>query len=346
MPDIPDQMTFVPETLHKRDAFSETWSGHLAEEPDFKVVLRKMDGVRWWVRPIAWFLVRRELRALRAVAGMEGVPRLLRVDDEGLLRSWLHGTPLQMARPTGPEWYRDAKHLLREMRRRGVTHNDVAKPQNWLRTPDGRAAVIDFQLASVRRKQGKLFRIMAREDLRHLLKQKRNFAPHLLTPSERRMLARKSLPSRVWMATGKRLYNFITRRLMNWSDSEGIEDRLVTDGATAARLLKADDRVRGVAVYAYPRSAGGVGVYAFVETNMTSDDLRALVPASRADLLQPVPELPRADDGSVRDDILHLIAANRVEELEQVMVKEPDLADMLAPVIAGRLNLTDRVLKP
>ena len=205
MADAPQTLSFVPETVHKRDVFSETISGHLAEDPGFKVVLRKLDGVPWWARPIARLLARREVRGLRAVRGIEGVPQLLRVDREGLLRSWSHGTPLQLAKPAEAAWYRDAKRLLREMRRRGVTHNDIAKPQNWLMTPDGRAAVIDFQLASVHRRKGKLFRVMAREDLRHLLKQKRNFAPHLLTASEKRVLERKALPTRIWMATETRI---------------------------------------------------------------------------------------------------------------------------------------------
>ena len=63
------------------------------------------------------------------------------VDRDGLYRSWTEGTPLHLARPADPAWYRDAHRLLREFRRRGITHNDLAKPQNWLMTPDGRAAV-------------------------------------------------------------------------------------------------------------------------------------------------------------------------------------------------------------
>ena len=86
-------ITFVPETVHKRDVFSETISGHLAEAPDVKVVLRKLDGVPWWARPVAGYLARREIRGLRAVAGIEGVPELLRVDAEGILRSWSAGIP-------------------------------------------------------------------------------------------------------------------------------------------------------------------------------------------------------------------------------------------------------------
>ena len=157
------------------------------------MVLRKLDDVPFYARPLAWWLARKEIRGLKAVQGIEGCPVLLRADEVGLLRSWTQGTPLQLAKPTDPAWYRDARRLLREMRRAGVTHNDIAKPQNWLMTPEGRAAVIDFQLASVHHHRGKLFRVKAREDLRHLLKQKRAYAPELLTASEQRMLNRKSL---------------------------------------------------------------------------------------------------------------------------------------------------------
>ena len=342
MADAPQTLSFVPETVHKRDVFSETISGHLAEDPGFKVVLRKLDGVPWWARPIARLLARREVRGLRAVKGIEGVPQLLRTDREGLLRSWSHGTPLQLAKPGEAAWYRDAKRLLREMRRRGVTHNDIAKPQNWLMTPDGRAAVIDFQLASVHRRKGKLFRVMAREDLRHLLKQKRNFAPHLLTASEKRVLERKALPTRIWMATGKRAYNFVTRGLMNWSDGEGTEDRIARDGAAVHEALSG---VGEVALFTYALPAKGVGIYAFAETGLDAAALRSMVAEDKADLVQPVARMPRRADGSVREDALHLVATNRLDELELLMAAEPGLEEVLKPIIAGRLNLTDRILK-
>ena len=35
------------------------------------------------------------------------------------------------------------------------------------------------------------------------------------------MLARKSLPTRVWMATGKKVYYGITRGLFRFTDREG-----------------------------------------------------------------------------------------------------------------------------
>ncbi len=344
MTDLTDA-TFVPETVHKRDVFSETISGRLEGVEDFPVVLRRLDGVPWFAKPLAWWLARREIRGLKAVQGIEGCPVLVRVDKTGLLRSWTQGTPLQLAKPGEADWYRDAKRLLRQMRRAGVTHNDIAKPQNWLMTPDGRAAVIDFQLASVHRRRGRLFRVMAREDLRHLLKQKRAYAPELLTASEIRMLNRKALPSRIWMATGKKLYNFITRRLMNWSDGEGTEDRIDREGPALREAWRKDARITDVVFCTYARAAKGVGLYAFVETELEAEVLAAMVKDPKPELIQPVKALPRGADGAPRLDALQLIAANRLDELEVLMGREPALGAVLGPIVAERLNLTDRVFK-
>ncbi len=339
------QAVFVGETVHKRDVFSETISGTLEGVADFPVVLRKLDGVPAYAKPLAWWLARREIRGLEAVQGIEGCPVLVRVDKTGLLRSWTQGTPLHLAKPTDPAWYKDARRLLRDMRRAGVTHNDIAKPQNWLMTPDGRAAVIDFQLASVHRRRGRMFRVMAREDLRHLLKQKRAYAPDLLTPSEIAMLNQKALPSRIWMATGKKLYNFITRRLMNWSDGEGTEDRIEREGPALRTAWEGDTRVSGVALCTYARAAKCVGLYAFVETNLDTEALMAMAPAPKPDLVQPVRHLPRHDDGSPRLDVLQLIAANRLDELQTLLSGDDALSNAVQPIINDRLNLTDRVFK-
>ncbi|WP_196778371.1 serine/threonine protein kinase [Thalassorhabdomicrobium marinisediminis] len=328
---------FIPTTTHKRDEFSETVSGHLEGAPERKLVLRKLDGVPVWAKPIAAFLARKEVRSLRVVTGITGTPELIRVDEEGILRSWSEGIPLNLAKPDDAAFYKDAKRILREMRARGVTHNDLAKPQNWLQAPDGRAAVIDFQLASVHRRRGKLFRLMGYEDLRHLVKQKGRYARHLLTPTERRMLQRKSLPTRIWMATGKKLYNAVTRGLFNWSDSEGSGNRIAQEGAAIRAELMAHEGVRDVILCAFALPAKGTGIYAFAETDLDPKALRALVPESRVELIQPVATLPRAD-------LAELIAMNRLDELEIVLQREPELRDTVAPIVAGRLNLTDRRL--
>ncbi|MEM6481938.1 MAG: serine/threonine protein kinase [Pseudomonadota bacterium] len=333
---------FVPETLQKRDIFSETIAGHLEGQPGLSLALRSLENVPFYARPLAYWLAGRERRALNKVKGIEGCPELIRADRRGLLRIWTLGTPLQLAKPNDAAFYADARRLLREMRRRGVTHNDIAKPQNWLMTPSGKAAVIDFQLASVHRRRGLWFRIMAREDLRHLLKQKRAYAPELLTASQHRMLDQKSLPAQIWMTTGKRAYNFVTRRLMNWSDGEGTEDRVERDGPSLHAALRANRNVKDVVICTFARPAKGAGLYVFVETDLAEHALRDLCPSPQPELIQAVEFLPRDVNGAPRVDALQLVASNRMDELAALNEQSPDLSRALAPIIASRLNLTDR----
>lgn len=334
------QIEFIPVTLLKRDAFSETQSGHFSDDVRKRLVRRRLDTLPWWSRGIGRHLAAREARALERLRGVRGVPRLIQFDRVGLIRSWLDGSPLHQKGEIDRRWADDAHLLLREIHRRGVTHNDLAKPQNWLVTPDGCAAVIDMQLATVHRRRGWLFRLAKYEDLRHLLKQERRFAPELLTPTARRLLERRSWPSRVWLALAKPVYNFVTRTLLNWSDSEGNGKSLDSRILAARERLLATPGVRDVAILRYPRP-GGIGLYAFVESDGTLISRTNRTP----DLLQVVPKLPRSPKGRVRADILALVAENRIGELESILADRADLATILKPIIDGRLNLTDRYIR-
>ncbi|MEM1360720.1 MAG: serine/threonine protein kinase [Pseudomonadota bacterium] len=332
---------FQPETVLKRDAFSETVIG---SEPGIaeRLVLRRLDQLAQPGRAIGRWLATREYRALEASQGIEGVPVVVRFDRMGLLRIWMEGTPLQAARPDDPGFYRDAARIVRALHRRGVTHNDLQKPQNWLMKPDGAAAVIDFQLATVSKRRGRLFRIRAYEDLRHLLKQKQRYAPHLLTARERAIVAQRSLPSRIWRRTYKPVYNFITRKLMQWSDGEGMGQRLQDEGPAIRAELLSYDQVHDLALSSYPSGGRGKGLYGFVETDLAADELRGLLPETQVELLQPVRALPRTETGAPRQDLLDLVAMNRIEEIAPLLARDPALEAVMAPIVAGRLNLTDR----
>ncbi|MFN4101551.1 MAG: serine/threonine protein kinase [Pararhodobacter sp.] len=332
---------FEPEAVLKRDHFSEIVAGRDADTGE-KLVMRRLSGLPWTTRWLARLLARREITALKAVSGIDGAPRLIRADAEGILRSWTTGLPLNLSPPTEKLWYDDARRILREMRRRGITHNDLNKPQNWLRMPDGRAGVIDFQLARVHRRRGVMYRMGAYEDLRHLLKQKRRYRPEALTPRERAMVEARTWPSRIWRNSVKPLYNFITRRLMNWSDSEGVDHRLQRDGPELVAALKAVPGVRDAMLCSYPMAGRGTGLYAFVETGLEAEALRMAAPRGRVALIQTVPAMPRDASGVLREDALTLVAMNRMDDLEALFLREPGLRDTLTPVIAGRLNLSDR----
>jgi predicted Ser/Thr protein kinase len=190
-------------------------------------VLRDTRSARWWTRPLARHLLRREQRALTVLESVERIPRLLHYDASHLRREWIEGLPMQRAAPTDARYFREALRLVRQLHARDVTHDDLAKEPNWLVTPDGLPALVDFQLARHAPRRDRLFRMLAHDDLRHLLKHKRTYRPDRLTARERRILASPSLISRLWRATGKRLYRFITRRLLGWADREGAGDRLV-----------------------------------------------------------------------------------------------------------------------
>ena len=70
-----------------------------------------------------------------------------------------------------------------------------------------------------------MFRVLAHEDVRHLLKHKRTYCAERLTQREKRILANPSLPSRFWMGAVKPVYLFVTRKLLGWADREGAADR-------------------------------------------------------------------------------------------------------------------------
>jgi RIO-like serine/threonine protein kinase len=208
--------------LLKKDVFGEV---RRLSGVDGPVILRDTRPARRWARWLARRLMHREARILGTLHGLDGVPRLVSCDRRALVRSYLEGAPLQHARPRDRDFYRRARSLLIAIHRRGIVHNDLAKEPNLLMTPEGRPAFLDFQLAMRFRRRGRLFRVLAYDDLRHLLKHKRSYCPAALTRRERRILSRPALPARAWRMTGKPVYLFVTRRLLGWADREGAGDR-------------------------------------------------------------------------------------------------------------------------
>lgn len=208
--------------LLKKDIFGEVV---LVDDGHAPLILRDTRPARRWLRPVARHLMRREVRALRVLRDLAGVPQVIDSDHTTASRSYIRGRPMQRARPVSPAYFRAARKLLTQLHRRGVVHNDLAKEPNWLVRADGMPALIDFQLASVFAERTLAFRVLAYEDLRHLLKHKRSYCPDALTRRECRIIARPALISRLWMASGKKLYLVVTRTLLGWQDREGAGDR-------------------------------------------------------------------------------------------------------------------------
>ena len=165
------------------------------------------------------------------------------------------------------------------------------------------------------------------------------------------MLAKKSLLTRVWMATGKKVYYWITRDMLRFTDREGGGLRLVHDAPRITARLKAHPQVRETVVVAFPDRRAGTGLYAFVEGGPGLTEW-ACASSSRPrrrpkqipkppEHLQVIDELPRRASGEVRSEILQLVAMNQVDLIETLIADEHERT-LVARIVADRRNLRDR----
>jgi hypothetical protein len=189
------------------------------------IVVRDTGTAPWWLAPIARHCARREAAALGALAKLPGLPELLALGPRRLERTFIAGEVLDRAMPASRAYFREALRLVRRLHARGVAHNDLAKEGNWLCTPAGSPAIVDFQLALRSPRRSRLFRVLAREDLRHLFKHKRTYAHWHLTARQRAMLATPTGAARAWRRLAKPVYRFVTRRLLGIEDRTGPAER-------------------------------------------------------------------------------------------------------------------------
>ncbi|MDE5457841.1 serine/threonine protein kinase [Bradyrhizobium sp. CSA112] len=335
--------------LLKRDVFSTVERGRFRDDAgEIDAVLRRLDQVPLWSYPLARHLFARERRALALARDLDVGPKLLWAGRRALVRGFIDGVALHLAKPHGDlAYFRSAKLALRRLHRAGICHNDLAKEQNWLRGSNGRAYVTDFQLAACFKTRSRLFRIAAYEDLRHLLKHKRSYAPSALTPMERKILARKSFVASIWLKTGKKIYQAITRGLFNFTDREGGGRRLVNDAPVLIDLIRKNPDVRDTAIVAFADRRTGVGLYAFVEADKVAleKQLRSELATAKGvrppEHIQVVHGLPRDAAGKPRTEILQLVAMNQLDLIEPLITNEVDRA-FLKDILESRKNLRDR----
>jgi serine/threonine protein kinase len=335
--------------LLKRDVFSSIERGRFhMPNGEVDAILRRIDQVPWWSYLLARHLFRRERHALAVARDLDVGPPLLWGGRQALVRGFIDGVALHLIKPAGDvAYFRSAKAALRRLHRAGVCHNDLAKEQNWLVGRDGRAHLTDFQLAACFKKRSRLFRVLAYEDIRHLLKHKRSYAPAALTPKERQILARKSVVASLWLMTGKKVYQAVTRGLFNFTDREGGGRRLVNDAPVLVEEIRKNPAVRDAAIVAFPDRRVGVGLYAFVESDQAAleSELKSELSAARGpkppEHIQIVKALPRDASGKPRIELLQLVATNQLDLIETMITNEPDRA-FLQTILESRKNFRDR----
>lgn len=220
---------FVVQAVLKQDAFGMIEQGLFVTGDDQALglpAIKRSYSTHPYLKFFAMYLANREKKALKKCnhLSIHTLPKLLYESRHYHIRTYIPGHSMhKVPEKMSGLYFEKSKELLRILRRCGIANNDLAKEANWLVTEEGLPAISDFQLATCFSKNHKLLRILAREDLRHLLKHKKKYWK--LTPSEMTLLRKKSFLSNLWRHTGKRLYRFITRNLLGWQDRTGPEER-------------------------------------------------------------------------------------------------------------------------
>lgn len=204
----------------KIDAFSRTELAWYKEE---KVIVRTLDDGNTAETAVARLLAKRERNILRRLGPLNSpyLPKLLHSSKNNLIRSYMDGVPLRDAGKQPPEFYDKALEVIKQMHQAGVIHNDLEKPENWIVMQNGDPGIIDFQLAMyMKRRNNYLFKRLSFEDIRHTLKNKHKFCTVKLTEEEAEIKNRRSTINRIWKHGYKPVYNFVTRKIFNYSDRE------------------------------------------------------------------------------------------------------------------------------
>jgi hypothetical protein len=334
----------------KRDFLSTIERGRFVTPTgELEAVMRRIDQVPWWSFAVARHLFLRERRALAAVSELGVTPPLLYAGERVLVRGWIDGVALHIAKPYGDRaYFRSAKAALRKLHRAGICHNDLSKQQNWLRGRDGRAYLTDFQLSSFFSRRSLLFRVLAYEDLRHLLKHKHRYLLDDFTAAEWSMRSRKSGFARLWLQTGKRLYHLVTRGIFGFVDQEGGGVKVAKDAPRIVACLKRHPQVRDAAVVAFYDRGAKHSLYSFVEgaSQLSDTELRDLIARDAPELeppehIQVSATLPRDASGNVRLEVLQLIASNQLDEIDLLVTNEGE-REIVRGLVAERRNLRDR----
>lgn len=144
-----------------------------------------------WMRRIAPWLVRREMRSYEQLQGHPAVPRLLsRLDELAFAVEYRPGEILgpQLAARVPPSFIVELREAVREMHARGVVHLDLRHRSNALADPDGHPVLIDFASAVRFRPGGLAARILlpliAWIDLRAIEKWERQFEAARRAPAD------------------------------------------------------------------------------------------------------------------------------------------------------------------
>jgi len=174
-------------------------NGHRAVHKDIR---EKPSLVRY---TLGSWLINKEYRIYRRLAGCPGVPRLhSRPDRWSILVEYIEGNSLKRGDPRvhDPAFSARLYRLVKAIHARGVVHLDLRHRGNIMITDDGEPYVIDFNGSFYLGGNAlgrRLLPWLKKVDSSGLLKLKERVTPNLLTEQERSRLRWFRLIRRLWI---------------------------------------------------------------------------------------------------------------------------------------------------
>ncbi len=148
---------------------------------------------RGWYRGVGRFLIYREVKALKRLSPMEGVPNLvLWFSPYRLVTERISGITLEEAergRKIDLNFFEDLKALIARLHQRGVAHCDLKRAANILVTEEGKPTILDFSSAIFQEEFPFLLKAIyarfQRDDLAAVVKFKGRLFPEEVSELER-----------------------------------------------------------------------------------------------------------------------------------------------------------------
>jgi serine/threonine protein kinase len=177
----------------------------------------RIDGVDWIFKDfstrsfvvretVGRFLLGREVRALRRLEGLPGVPsQAFRIDAHAMAARFVPGRSLALLQDDAidTDYLAALEALLQQVHARGIVHLDNRGGGNLLLQPDGRPGIIDFQAAlSTRWMPAPLRRWFDALDMSGVYKKWQQWQPGTMGVERRASYERMTRWRRLWVLRG------------------------------------------------------------------------------------------------------------------------------------------------